>query len=72
LTLSATQAGLGAALLRAPLVARELASGELVKLFDQGTWTTGATYYLCRRVDADLPDGAQRLAAWLLESIKLK
>jgi LysR family glycine cleavage system transcriptional activator len=71
LTLSATQAGLGAALLRAPLVARELASGELVKLFDQEL-DDGRHYYLCRRVDADLPDGAQRLAAWLLESIKLK
>ncbi len=69
LTLSATKAGLGAALLRAPLIARELESGELVKLFDQEL-DDGRHYYLCMRVDTDQPDGAQRLAAWLLESIR--
>jgi LysR family transcriptional regulator, glycine cleavage system transcriptional activator len=69
LTLSATKADLGAALLRAPLIARELESGELVKLFDQEL-DDGRHYYLCMRVDTDQPDGAQRLAAWLLESIR--
>jgi LysR family transcriptional regulator, glycine cleavage system transcriptional activator len=69
LTLSATKASLGAALLRAPLIARELESGELVKLFDQEL-DDGRHYYLCMRVDTDQPDGAQRLAAWLLESIR--
>lgn len=69
LTLGATRASLGAALLRAPLIARELESGELVKLFEQEL-DDGRHYYLCRRVDTDLPDGAQRLAAWLLDSIR--
>ncbi|RFU49846.1 LysR substrate-binding domain-containing protein [Paraburkholderia sp. DHOC27] len=69
LTLAATRASLGAALLRAPLIARELESGELVKLFDQEL-DDGRHYYLCNRADTDLPDGAQRLAAWLLESMK--
>lgn len=34
LTLNAAQAALGVALLREPLICRELASGELVRLFD--------------------------------------
>jgi LysR family glycine cleavage system transcriptional activator len=69
LTLNAAQAGLGAALLRQPLVERELASGELVKLFDQEL-DDGRDYYLCRRTDVELPDGAQRLATWLLNTIR--
>jgi len=69
LTLNAAQAGLGAALLRQPLVERELASGELVKLFDQEL-DDGRDYYLCRRTDVELPDGAQRLATWLLDTIR--
>ncbi|WP_323120256.1 LysR substrate-binding domain-containing protein [Burkholderia alba] len=64
LTLSAARAGLGAALLRAPLIERELASGELVQLFDDAL-DDGRDYYLCSRADSDLPDGARRLAAWL-------
>lgn len=64
LTLSAARADLGAALLRAPLVQRELANGELVQLFDHAL-DDGRNYYLCTREDADMPDGARRLAAWL-------
>ena len=64
LTLSAARADLGAALLRAPLVERELASGALVKLFDHAL-DDGRDYYLCTREDADMPDGARRLAEWL-------
>ncbi|PRH13435.1 LysR substrate-binding domain-containing protein [Burkholderia multivorans] len=64
LTLSAARADLGVALLRAPLVQRELASGELVQLFDHAL-EDGRDYYLCTREDADLPDGARRLAEWL-------
>ncbi|MEM5404878.1 MULTISPECIES: LysR substrate-binding domain-containing protein [Paraburkholderia] len=71
LTLSATRASLGAALLRAPLIARELESGDLVKLFDQEL-DDGRHYYLCRRLDTDQPEGAQRLAAWLSEQMKDK
>ncbi|AJX34985.1 LysR substrate-binding domain-containing protein [Burkholderia oklahomensis] len=68
LTLAATRAGLGAALLRAPLIERELMNGELVKLFDHAL-DDGRDYYLCSRADADLPDGAQRLADWLRKTM---
>ncbi|KVU21516.1 LysR family transcriptional regulator [Burkholderia ubonensis] len=50
--------------LSAALVERELASGELVRLFDH-VLDDGRDYYLCTREDTDLPDGAGRLAAWL-------
>jgi DNA-binding transcriptional LysR family regulator len=68
LTLNATLADLGAALMRAPLIARELASGELKKLFDHEL-DDGRHYYLCRRTDSELPDGARRLAEWILTSL---
>jgi LysR family transcriptional regulator, glycine cleavage system transcriptional activator len=68
LTLNAALADLGVALLRVPLVARELASGELKKLFDHEL-DDGRHYYLCRRADSELPDGAQRLADWLVSSL---
>ena len=70
LTLSATLSDLGAALLRAPLIARELASGALRKLFDSEL-DDGRHYYLCWRTDVEMPDGAQRLAQWLMESMRL-
>jgi LysR family transcriptional regulator, glycine cleavage system transcriptional activator len=69
LTLNAALADLGVALLRPALVTRELASGELRKLFDHEL-DDGRHYYLCRRIDSELPDGAQRLAQWLLGSLK--
>jgi LysR family transcriptional regulator, glycine cleavage system transcriptional activator len=68
LTLNAALADLGVALLRAPLVARELASGELKKLFDYEL-DDGRHYYLCTRTDTELPDGARRLAEWLIASL---
>jgi len=40
-----------------------------VKLFDQEL-DDGRDYYLCRRTDVELPDGAQRLATWLLDTIR--
>ncbi|KKJ07903.1 LysR substrate-binding domain-containing protein [Burkholderia gladioli] len=64
LTLSAIRAGLGAGLMRAPLIEAELAGGELVQLFDTAL-DDGRDYYLCTRDDLDLPDGARRLAQWL-------
>ncbi|SDR47890.1 transcriptional regulator, LysR family [Paraburkholderia fungorum] len=64
LTLNATQAGLGIALLRAPLIERELASGELVRL-SEATLDDGRDYYLCMRTDTELPVGARRLAQWI-------
>jgi LysR family glycine cleavage system transcriptional activator len=68
LALNAALADLGVALLRAPLVSRELASGGLKKLFDQEL-DDGRHYYLCRRTDTELPDGASRLVEWLLASL---
>lgn len=68
LTLRAVQADLGAGLLREPLIERELATGELKKLFDHEL-DDGRHYYLCWRTDAELPDGAQRLADWLIASL---
>ncbi|WP_186103767.1 LysR substrate-binding domain-containing protein [Burkholderia gladioli] len=64
LTLSAIRAGLGAGLMRAPLIEADLAGGELVQLFDTAL-DDGRDYYLCTRDDLDLPDGARRLAQWL-------
>jgi LysR family glycine cleavage system transcriptional activator len=68
LTLNATKEGLGVALLRAPLIERELRSGELVKLFDQQL-DDGRHYYLCRQINAELPEGARHLETWLLKTI---
>lgn len=69
LTLRAVQADLGIGLLREPLIRRELASGELKKLFDKEL-DDGRHYYLCRRTDIELPDGAKRLADWLTDSLR--
>jgi len=65
LTLSATLAGLGCALMREPLVARELRDGALVKLFDVAL-DDGRDYYLCQRSDVELSAGAVALRQWLL------
>jgi DNA-binding transcriptional LysR family regulator len=64
LTLSATLTGLGAALLRAPLIQSELAEGTLVQLSDV-VLNDGRDYYLCVRSDFEMTDGARRLADWL-------
>jgi DNA-binding transcriptional LysR family regulator len=63
-SLSAARANLGIALLRGPLAERELANVERVKLFDVAL-NDGRDDYLRTREDADLPDAARRLAAWL-------
>lgn len=70
LTLAAAQSGLGVALLRAPLIQRELASGQLVQLFDDPL-DDGRDYYLCRRSGAELPESALRLADWILLATRL-
>ncbi|WP_281661698.1 LysR substrate-binding domain-containing protein [Microvirgula aerodenitrificans] len=64
LTLAAARAGLGCALLREPLIRDELASGALVKLFDQSC-DDGRDYYLCSRADSFLSEDARLLSAWL-------
>jgi DNA-binding transcriptional LysR family regulator len=64
LTLSATLTGLGAALLRAPLIRSELAAGTLVQLSDEAL-NDGRDYYLCVRSDVEMTEGARRLADWL-------
>ena len=69
LALNAALADLGVALLRKPLVERELASGQLTKLFDH-TLDDGRHYYLCMRKDSDPPDSVRRLADWLVGALK--
>ncbi|WOD20423.1 LysR substrate-binding domain-containing protein [Paraburkholderia kirstenboschensis] len=71
LTLNAALADLGAALLRAPLIERELASGQLVRLSEHEL-DDGRHYYLCVRAGAELPDGAQRLAQWIVDMLTKK
>jgi LysR family glycine cleavage system transcriptional activator len=64
LTMAATRAGLGCALLREAVIHDDLASGNLVKLFDQ-PYNDGRHYYLCSRSDSALSPEAQRLCDWL-------
>ncbi|MFK3799025.1 LysR substrate-binding domain-containing protein [Pseudomonas sp. NPDC088444] len=68
LALTATLTGLGCALLREPLVAPYLASGELVKLFD-ATVDDGRGYYLCRRADSELSREGFNLYGWIRRSL---
>ncbi|MFY1662831.1 LysR substrate-binding domain-containing protein [Pseudomonas sp. Pseu.R1] len=68
LALTATLTGLGCALLREPLVAPYLASGELVKLFD-ATVDDGRGYYLCRRADSELSREGLNLYGWIRRSL---
>ncbi|WP_397449021.1 LysR substrate-binding domain-containing protein [Pseudomonas sp. NA-150] len=70
LALTATLTGLGCALLREPLVLPYLASGELVKLFDQ-TVDDGRQYYLCRRADSELSREGMSLYSWLKDGLSL-
>ncbi|WP_313049430.1 LysR substrate-binding domain-containing protein [Atlantibacter subterraneus] len=64
LTLAGVQAGLGCALMREPLIAQYLKSGELVKIFEHAI-DDGRDYYLCVRKDSDMtPDGVL-LQNWL-------
>lgn len=64
LTLAAVQAGLGCALMREPLIAPYLQSGELVKLFDLPV-DDGRNYYLCVRQDTEMTEEGVSLYNWL-------
>ncbi|KAF1011045.1 MAG: Glycine cleavage system transcriptional activator [Pseudomonas fluorescens] len=64
LALSATLTGLGCSLLREPLVAPLIASGELVKLFDREI-DDGRQYYLCRRANSELSTEGNSLYEWI-------
>ena len=64
LTLAAVQAGLGCALMREPLIAHYLESGELIKMFDLPI-DDGRDYYLCARLDSELSQEGENLRQWL-------
>lgn len=64
LTLAAVRAGMGCALMREPMIAPYLASGELVKIFDT-VFEDGRDYYLCVRQDIDMSHEGQQLQQWL-------
>lgn len=68
LALTATLTGLGCALLREPLVAPHVISGELVKLFDLGV-DDGRQYYLCRRSGSELSTDGARLHEWIRQRL---
>lgn len=64
LTLAAVRAGLGCALMREPMIAPYLQSGELVKLFDHAS-DDGRDYYLCVRQGVELSEEGKALQQWL-------
>ncbi|ENK7134776.1 LysR family transcriptional regulator [Enterobacter roggenkampii] len=64
LTLAGVQAGLGGALMREPLIAPYLESGELVKIFDLPI-DDGRDYYLCVRSDSEMTEDGKLLQNWL-------
>lgn len=64
LTLAAVRAGMGCALMREPMIAPYIASGELVKIFDT-VIDDGRDYYLCVRQDVDMSQEGQQLQHWL-------
>ncbi|VEB95930.1 Gcv operon activator [Cedecea lapagei] len=64
LTLAGVQAGLGCALMREPLIAPYLESGELVKIFDLPI-DDGRDYYLCIRQDGEMTQDGRLLQSWL-------
>jgi len=64
LTLAAVRAGMGCALMREPMIAPFLASGELVKLFEHEI-DDGRDYYLCTRQNMELNDDSKLLKEWL-------
>ncbi|BBN55621.1 transcriptional regulator [Pseudomonas chlororaphis subsp. aurantiaca] len=68
LALTATLTGLGCSLLREPLVAPHVASGELVKLFDLEV-DDGRQYYLCRRANSELSSEGVKLYEWIKRSL---
>jgi len=66
LTLAAVQAGMGCALMREPLIAPYLQSGELVKVFKE-TVDDGRDYYLGVRADSEMSEAGRLLQNWLRE-----
>ena len=64
LTLAAVQAGLGCALMREPLIAPYLESGELVKLWDLPL-EDGRDYHLCLRQNSEMTQDGKLLYNWL-------
>ncbi|MGC4242847.1 MAG: LysR substrate-binding domain-containing protein [Herbaspirillum sp.] len=70
LTLAATLADMGCALMREPLVRRQLADGSLVKLLDIAL-DDGRDYYLCQRAANELTAGALSLRDWVVRQIAL-
>lgn len=70
LTLAAVQSGLGCALMREPLIAPYLLSGELVKLFDMSI-DDGRDYHLCVRQDSELSVEGENLKHWLKQEAEL-
>lgn len=64
LTLAAVQSGLGCALMREPLIAPYLRSGELVKIFDLPI-DDGRDYYLCVRQNVEVSPEGKLLQKWL-------
>lgn len=61
---AAALTGLGVALLRPSMIAREMSGGKLVKLFEMPL-DDGRDYYLCHRVDADLSEHEIKFREWL-------
>jgi LysR family glycine cleavage system transcriptional activator len=68
LTLTATLAGLGCGLLRAPMVAHLQASGELVRLSPREI-DDGRAYYLCRRAGGELSAEGSKLYEWIRRTL---
>lgn len=69
LALAAVRAGIGCALMREPMIAPYLESGELVKLFDSAI-DDGRDYYLCVRQDSEMSPEGQLLQQWLREEAR--
>lgn len=68
LTLAAALSDMGCALMREPLVRRQLADGSLVKLSDIAL-DDGRDYYLCQRAANELTPGAISLRDWITRQI---
>ena len=65
LTVSATLAGLGVALIRKPMVEREIESGELICLFE-GQLDDDRHYFVCERIEGALSEQEKALRDWIV------
>lgn len=65
---AAVAAGMGVALLRAPMIEQELASSEFVQLFAHDL-DDGRHYYLCHRLDVELSEQELKLRDWLMSKL---